>query len=205
MAAAKKGTNKRRRSGGGGGGLPGWAMLTIGLVIGLFVAFLVYLDDLEPQETDRISVEDADEMVPEDEDDRPRFEFYSILPELEVVIPEFGGDSDPDDSGGAEAGDADEMVEPPVESPDGTPNPDGDGGSYFLQVGSFQEEDKADELKAEIALLGLDTTIRTIEVDGDDWHRVRVGPFDEQDALESAQDRLRNEGIDYLVLRASAE
>jgi len=205
MAAAKKRASKRRNTRGGGGGLPGWAMLTIGLVIGLFVAFLVYLDDLEPQDSDPVSVEDADTVVSEDEDDdRPRFEFYSILPELEVVVPDFSGD---DDEAGIEQDDSidpggGELTDPPVEGPDA----DDDGeASYFLQVGSFQQADKADQMKAQVTLLGLDATIRTIDVDGQEWHRVRAGPFADQEALESAQDRLRSRGIDYLVLRASTD
>lgn len=204
MAAAKKRASQRGNNRGGGGGLPGWAMLTIGLIIGLFVAFLVYLDDLEPQERDVASVDEAEPVAPDEEDERPRFEFYSILPELEVMVPDFGGDDDDgsEDDGGEDEAAGGEIADPPVEGPE---SGDDEDTRYFLQVGSFQEDAKADEMKAEITLLGLDATIRTIEVDGEDWHRVRAGPFDDQSALEDAQDRLREEGIDALVLRASAE
>lgn len=186
MAARRK-----KRDTGSGGGLPGWAMLTIGLIIGLFVAFLVYLDDLDPLTSDDVAVEDTDELVDSEDADRPRFEFYSILPELEVVVPELslpgGGDTDGD-------------AEP---APDAAPAPAeiDEDGRFFLQVGSFQDHAPADQLRAEVSLLGLDVEIREVEVNNDDWFRVRVGPFSSVDRLENAQDRLRTNGIDFLVLR----
>lgn len=191
----------RRRSsrqGGASRGLPGWAMLTIGLIIGLFVAFLVYLDDLQappnataerPSSTDR-GADDAEGG----ESDGPRFEFYSILPELEVVVPEFGG------SASDEAADADADESSGASSPAGGSTVTKDG-RYFLQAGSFRKAAQADRLKAEIALLGLDVSIQDVRVDGEQWHRVRVGPYGADSGLQSAQQRLRQNDIDYLVMR----
>jgi len=190
MAGARKPGRKRSR--GSGGGLPGWAMLLIGLVIGLFVAFLVYLDDLDPRPEDDIAIDADDDVVAES--DRPRFEFYSILPELEVVIPEFPRREE------REAPEIEEGIAPPSEGIDPVPAPDADG-RFFLQVGSFQEQNQAESMKAQVALLGLDVEVRSVQVNGDDWHRVRVGPFSDPESLEQAQDRLRDNGIDYLVLR----
>lgn len=190
MAAANK--RRNRRHAGSTGGLPGWAMLTIGLIIGLFVAFLVYLDDLDPITSDVATVDPDEAPAETEEDERPRFEFYSILPELEVVIPEFRRPR--------EEPEVDEGITPPPAGVDPVPEIDGEG-RYFLQVGSFQQADQAERLKAEVALLGLDVQVRTVRVNGDQWHRVRVGPFSSTEGLRGAQDRLRDNGIDYLVLR----
>jgi cell division septation protein DedD len=194
MAAARK--QGRRKSRGSSGGLPGWAMLLIGLVIGLFVAFLVYLDDLDPREDDDIAIDADDDVADTAAEDRPRFEFYSILPELEVVIPEFPR-RDRDE---AAEEDIEADIAPPSEGVDPLPTADPDG-RFFLQVGSFQEQAQAESMKAQVALLGLDVQVRSVQVNGDDWHRVRVGPFSDNASLESAQSRLRDNGIDYLVLR----
>ncbi len=196
-------------------GLPGWAMLTIGLIVGLFVAFLVYLDEREkppnaavesgPSGQDSIagesgegetgqgpsaSTDRGDQGGGEDADanrgkDEPRFEFYSILPELEVVVPEQEQDDPTEatsDSGGREA------------------TPSGEG-PYYLQAGSFQQAEQADRMKARIALLGLDVAIQRVRIDGERWHRVRIGPYSDPDKLRNARERLRAEDIDFLVLR----
>lgn len=191
MATSKQRRN-RRSTGGGGGGLPGWAMLVIGLIIGLFVAFLVYLDDLDPVATDGIVDPETDLAEQPDKEDRPRFEFYSILPELEVVIPEIPGPGDEPA--------VDEGAAPPPDELEPIPET-GDDARFFLQAGSFRDTDTAEQLKAEITLLGLDVEVRTVRIDGDEWHRVRVGPFHDTETLQDAQQRLRTNDIDYLVLR----
>jgi cell division protein FtsN len=49
---------------------------------------------------------------------------------------------------------------------------------YFLQAGAFQRADDADNLKAQLAMLGVEAVIQTGEVaDKGVFHRVRVGPF----------------------------
>ena len=50
--------------------------------------------------------------------------------------------------------------------------------SYFLQVGAFKTEQEADNVKAKLALLGLEVIIQTAtSPDHGVIHRVRVGPF----------------------------
>ena len=199
MGRAQRSRNNRRQQ-GASKGLPGWAMLTIGLIIGLFVAFLVYLDDLdEPPRTavertpDTSEPTDGERQADDgDEDDKPEFEFYSILPELEVVVPEGERTGKDDaDAGSGDAGGGGDDAEPVP----------GEGETFYLQAGSFQEADQADRMKARIALLGLDVAIQDVEINGEQWHRVRVGPYTDPAELRAAQKRLRSKDIDYLVLR----
>lgn len=182
------GRAKSRRQTGSSQGLPGWAMLLIGLIIGLFVAFLVYLDDLDAPPSAAVDEGTGERSVAGeeiDEEDRPRFEFYSILPDLEVIVPDAPA---PEESEGEEP---DEDVSTEIDPE----------GSYFLQVGSFQKAEQADRMKASILLLGLDVDIQTVNVGGERWHRVRIGPYADQAKLAAAQRRLRENDIDYLVLR----
>jgi cell division protein FtsN len=199
MANAKR--SKRQR--GATKGLPGWAMLTIGLIIGLFVAFLVYLDDLEQTSDATARAPAGEQSKPADvtdedaaDEDGPRFEFYSILPELEVVVPDFGQGGTAEDDTTVPA--PEEDAEPADSAPEEADR------RYFLQAGSFRKAEQADRLKAEIALLGLDVAIQDVQLNGDRWHRVRVGPFSQREALQSAQQRLRANEIDYLVMREKA-
>jgi len=81
--------------------------------------------------------------------EKPRFDFYTILP-------------------GSEEPAAEKAAPQPAERKE----------SYFLQVGAFQSGADADNLKAKLALLGVEATIQTAELPGKGvWHRVRVGPF----------------------------
>jgi cell division protein FtsN len=181
---------------------PGWLWLIAGLAIGLFVAFLFYLQQkpdapaqaavaVPPQDSQTIEVpakgQDAREVrkpaakvVPPPPPAKPRFDFYTILPEMEVPVPE-------DEI----TGKAREGV-PQVEAP----------GTYLLQAGSFRTHEQADQLKAKLALLGLQAEIQTVTINNQEtWHRVRVGPFTELDALNTARARLKENNLDAILLR----
>jgi cell division protein FtsN len=74
----------------------------------------------------------------------------------------------------------------------------------LLQVGAFQNENDADNLKAKLALLGVESRIQTTELpDKGIWHRVRVGPFNDAADLERVRATLKNNGIDSTVIKAN--
>lgn len=183
-------TYRRRRR---GKGAPGWAWLLAGLIIGLFVAFLVFLESTSERDADQ---EVAIEMpLPEEPDVReerkqqspvvpparkPRFDFYTLLPEMEVLVPER------------------EITGMPREGVKQVEKP----GTYILQVGSFREDAKADELKARLALLGFESSVQTVTInDRETWHRVRVGPFNQLSELNAARARLKTSDINAVLLK----
>lgn len=181
---------------------PGWLWLLSGLGIGLFVAFLFYLQQKPdapaqaaasaPGQTsqpvqvpakgqDARDVRKPAAKIPPPPP-KPRFDFYTILPEMEVPVPE-------DEITGKTR----EGV-PQVEAP----------GTYLLQAGSFRSLEQADQLKAKLALLGLQADIQTVTINNKEtWHRVRVGPFTDLDALNSARARLKENNLDAILLRIS--
>lgn len=68
--------------------------------------------------------------------------------------------------------------------------------SYFLQAGSFQTEAEADNLKAKLALMGVEAVIQTATIpDKGIWHRVRVGPFATVDELNKTRGSLAKNGV----------
>lgn len=74
----------------------------------------------------------------------------------------------------------------------------------FLQVGAFQKEEDADNLKAKLALLGIEARIQTTEIPEKGlWHRVRVGPFSAMPELDRMRDTLKQNGIDSAVVKGN--
>jgi len=190
-----------------------WLGVMAGLLIGLFVAFLVYIRMQAPALQPRLipagkpeSIETGPAPVQAEDSSggkpappappRPRFDFYTLLPEMEVVIPEEEVDAKVEAHARAKtAAPAEESAQkepPPVEAAD----------TYFLQVGSFRNGEQAERFKAELALLGLETNIQKVTINNrDTWHRVRVGPFNSLDALDRARKLLGSQGIESTTIK----
>ena len=61
--------------------------------------------------------------------------------------------------------------------------------------------DDADKMRAELILLGLDVSIKTVKVSGQEHHRVIVGPFITELDRKHAQDKLAQAQIASLLLK----
>lgn len=165
--------------------LPGWLWLLAGLGIGLGVAAYFYYEGRParaPAATAAPSPPPATPSPPpaapaannKGAADKPRFDFYTILPEMEVVVPEA--------QKGSRAAD-----KPAV---------------YLLQVGSFRSFTEADALKAQLALLGVESKIETVAgKDQEVWHRVRVGPYGDAREINKIRTRLLNNNINAIMLQ----
>jgi len=171
-------------------GAPGWAWLLVGLAIGLFVAFLVYLDGHQgTQRPPPVASRSADRQAPTPKSEpegkksapKPRFEFYTILPEMEVPV----------------------ATEPlPRRVDKESKQPEEAMGTYLLQVASFKSHQEADRLKASLALLGMEARIQTVSIDGEQtWHRVRLGPFSSLSEANEVRRRLNANDLDAMVLK----
>ena len=114
---------------------------------------------------------------PENREDR--FDFYKMLPNFEVVIPE---------------------VEPDVER-DREPRAVEEPGVYVLQAGSFTMLEDADRRRAQLALHGIESQIQRVTIDDRTYHRVRIGPTRDLDELNMLRSRLRAAQIDVLRIR----
>lgn len=93
--------------------------------------------------------------------------------------------------------------EQPGKTPEAaTPVPDKPALSYFLQVGAFQNADDADNLKARLALAGVEAQIQTAQLpDGKTWHRVRLGPFHESEPLNAAKEKLVQNQMEFTLIK----
>ncbi|MDH5484748.1 MAG: SPOR domain-containing protein [Gammaproteobacteria bacterium] len=174
--------------------MPGYVWLFAGLAIGLFIAFLVYL---QKQPTENISFTQAikqeldkarttqatkEKSMPEKNTGKaPRFDFYTILPELEVFIPES------------------ELTSSGTERPEPSTKI-ATGKQYLLQAGSFRNNEDADKLKASLALLGIQSNIQDVTINNDTWHRVRIGPFNKKTELQNTLSTLKNNNIHAMTM-----
>ena len=170
---------------------PGWVWMLFGLGIGLSVALAIYTKDREPVAAARHAAAKApapdstldsnsDEATATAEEPPPRrFDFYDMLPNFEVIIPE---------------------QEPDV-SQDLGPQAVLQPGIYVLQAGSFTEFVDADRRRAQLALQGIESRIQRVTIDDQTYHRVRIGPIRDLDELNSMRSRLREVQIDVLRIR----
>lgn len=73
----------------------------------------------------------------------------------------------------------------------------------FVQAGAFYDMDAANDMKARIALLGLDARIKS-ERDGDKMvNRVILGPLPDEDQAQQIIKRLADEQIDSALVHSN--
>ncbi len=93
-------------------------------------------------------------------------------------------------------------TEQPVTDQEIKQAPQGGKDHYFLQAGSFQNEADANNLKAKLALMGVEATIQSANVpDKGVWHRVRVGPFSDIEEMNKSRTTLAQSGIQPSLIK----
>ena len=103
----------------------------------------------------------------------PDFQFPNILKGTEIRV-------------------ADNNPEPPQEA----------NVTYLLQVASFKNQRDAESLRVRLLLLNLKAFVEPFDTDsGDNWHRVLVGPFENETKTISARTRLAENDLDSLLLK----
>jgi len=124
--------------------------------------------------------------------ERPRFEFYQILPgdrEAGDKEPRPANAPRPPSMAGSRPGSAI------------TPRPH-TGETYWLQAGAFTEEREADNLKARIALTGLEASVRAVDIpEKGTLYRVRLGPYQSLDDANRIKSALSQNGVGAAIIR----
>jgi cell division protein FtsN len=111
-------------------------------------------------------------------DGKPRFEFYKILPGSEEPV-------------------TDQQTKQPAQR-SSVPE------KYFLQAGSFQKAEDADNLKAKLAMIGVEATVQAADLPGKGmWHRVRVGPFSSTDEMHKVRASLQQNGVPSSIIKVN--
>jgi len=169
-----------------------WISFVSGLAIGLVVAVGVYFLGDELPHPDRFGdkkLSDAAEDVGvspgvnfDEQMERAlpkhEFDFYTILPEMEVKVPDWE-----------------------ILSPHSDDKAFGQG-TYVLQVGSFKQHADADRAKAKLALRGIQAKIHRVVINGQDvWYRVHVGPYSEIADIQAMRAKLIESDNDFILLK----
>jgi cell division protein FtsN len=129
----------------------------------------------DPHRAARVDPEAAGSTKPSE-----KYDFYRMLPNFEVVVPEKDKDVKRDLPAAAK-----------IERP----------GVYVLQAGSYRNEADADRVRAQLALQGIGAKVQRVAVDADVWHRVRIGPISNLDELNKLRRQLQAADVDALVIR----
>ena len=159
--------------------------ILIGSLVVAFITFLYFLRDSNAPQTVTVnpavppvkSLEKQKKESLDKETPKPRFNFYTILPEKEVIISES------------------EIKTRKREEQLGRSKP----SNYILQVGSFRQYQEADKLKAKLALLDIQAKVEPTEIGSTTWNRVKIGPFSNMNAVDELRSRLRENNIDVVV------
>jgi cell division protein FtsN len=169
--------------------------LLVGLLVGvaIAVAFTVYIKGgasafttkndqvvtVEPTTPAEIKKGDNTDAKSDAAGGKDRFEFYNILPGNESKVTEQEMKQLQDDSKPKEA--------------------------YYLQVGAYQTVQEADNMKAKLALLGLEAIVQTVSIpEKGVLHRVRVGPFTDGTQISKAKSDLTENGFKTDLIKVSA-
>lgn len=190
-------SRKQATRGGSRTAVPAWIWLGVGVLLGLAVALVFLGSDWAPMLRKNAGPQPNPEAVaPRESDppiveakDKPRknYDFYSVLPEMEVVIP----DAEISAKARAEA-----------QLPASTTTPAVSANSrYLLQAGSYPSAKAADEVKAKLAILGFIAQVTPVTINGKTWNRVRLGPYASASELEVAKAALSDNGFNAIALK----
>lgn len=176
-----------------GGGSQFLMGILIGLVLGLGIALAVAwyinkmpnpfvtrtppqkLEPVKPVPPPSAKAETNSRRAP---DAKPRFDFYKILPGTEESVTD------------QQAKDAKKASTAAVRE------------TFFLQAGAFQNARDADNLRARLALLGIEARVQTATLpDKGVWHRVRVGPYTSVEELGRTRDALKQNGVETTLVK----
>jgi cell division protein FtsN len=176
-------------------GLFKWMLITA-LIIG-FAVFLVYLKSPElqksaptlaaqsqekvvPAKSGKIEASNktsADEVKKEQKPQPPQFDFYTILPKKEMIVPDH------------------EIKTRTREERVGKNKK----ASYVIQAGSSQDPKDADQLRAKLALMGIESKIQKAKVESVIWYRVKIGPYSQMGSVNTIMSRLQKNGMKPVI------
>ena len=123
---------------------------------------------------------DNSQSQTKDPNEKTRFEFYEMLPGNEEPVTEI---------------ELQRAAEQPLLK-----------DKYYLQIGSFKDTEDAENLKAKIAMLGMEAYIQSADLSEKGmWHRVRVGPFTKIDTIKKTRSSLLQNGIKANLIKVHAK
>src|SRR5712691_5125789 len=188
MPQASSASRTRRRAAGG---------FLLGMSVGVLIGLAVYLNKTPmPFLTAKPTKADKDQAAgkgpaiaglpqgssaPPAAGEKPKFDFYKILPGQEEPVTE------------KELRERSRPARGQQESPKDV---------YFIQAGSFQNPADADNQKARLAILGFESSVEPANLpDKGTWYRVRLGPYTKVEEINRVRQALAQNGIDASLVK----
>jgi len=140
---------------------------------------------IKPSENENLTLKenlilDNNQNQTKDTNEKTRFEFYEMLPGNEESVTEI---------------ELQKAAKQPLLK-----------DKYYLQVGSFKDTEDAENLKAKIAMLGMEAYVQSADLSEKGmWHRVRVGPFTKIDTIKETRASLLQSGIKANLIKVHAK
>ena len=189
--------NSRQRGRQAGKGSKLLIGVFVGLVIGVLIAFgvVLYLNKADlpfeekggrPESGDTAGNGQAALPLPGKPGDtpveKPRFEFYKILPGKQEPAPDSQAANSPDET---------------------QPQP---AEQFYLQAGAFQKTADADNLKAKLALMGVEASVQDVTLpEKGTLHRVRTGPYATPAEMNQVRTLMAQNGVQATVIKVKAQ
>lgn len=153
---------------------PAWAWILIGTLVIALVTLLLFLANQSDAPLEPSEKSERAAVPTKTTIAQPRFDFYEILKEREITVP-------------------DRSAEIRASIPEDI--------TYFLQAGSFKNNQDANKLRVELLLSNLDTNIEPSTKNGQTWYRVVTGPFETRSKMAKARSVLASQGMSPLLLK----
>ncbi|MCM5704150.1 SPOR domain-containing protein [Larsenimonas salina] len=197
--------------------IPGWLWAAFGIVGGFIFAYYLMHDDgsqtapAKPSEPASVIAKPVDRSAAknaassdasesgDDGEKMPSFDFYTLLPETEVVAPDVktyrSTPKTPEPDPSEQAQTTQKRTEKPTANLES-------GQTYLLQAASFQSKKDAQKLADKLKNLGIIIQLTTVTTaDNTTWYRVQAGPYKDGNELARAQGLMQTQGITPLVMK----
>ena len=162
----------------------GWKILLVLLFIGLFIGFLIFLNSSSPEKNPtQEAPAEVLKVEPEKKPEQPKFTFYKILPETEVFVPSHEIDTRNREEGFGK-------IKPTT---------------YLIQIGSFNQYEKANSLKLDLAMMGIQSRVEKINLNNVIWNRLVIGPYSKSSNVAKLTKRLKENGVNTKVIEITKQ
>src|SRR3546814_39495 len=175
--AVRRGKKARARRSGAPRGVPSLVWLLAAVLLGAVLAGVVLMRDRigdslgvpRPNPAAKAPPPGEPPVAQKPATPKPVYDFYTLLPGKEVVIP---------DSELSATARKERTAAAPATSAD---------VRYLLQAGAFSESVRAEEVKAKVAFTGEFARVEAADIAGKTVYRVMLGPYANAQALEAAK------------------
>jgi cell division protein FtsN len=156
-----------------------WLLVLI--IVAAFISFLLWLKSTATTSNNKqqtVAIKPKKQAI--------KYDFYNVLPEREVVIPEYQIETQKRLERQKEKHNLDKNQPPTL---------------YMIQAGAFEIYREADKRKAQLTLLGQNAFIEKVVMEGKTWHRVKIGSFSSLNKADTIRQQLKDQNIQSVIMK----